>query len=452
MFSLAASLGWIIPDFGWFVVAGVIGLPLLVLVLGRPLVGAALLAATLPLESLLTVGDSITGTRLLGVVIFALWSIHKLFRPQGLRKIFTHRHFQAAVLVLAVASLSTLWAFYVIDAYLGLLSLLQLILFSVLILDVVDSWPKIELFAKVLLLMGVVTAVLTLQQYYLENVRRAGGDIAGGINGTAAMLVSILPFALYLVRAGRGFWRVAGIVYLPVSVWAVAVTFSRTSYLLLVAVGLVQLALALRDRRRISVLLAVVLVLVLIANFLPQEAIRSRVETIVPAITNMFDTVSGRGTVTKADSRAFHWAVGFQMFRDNPLLGTGYNNYGRHFLHYQNRVPNPDQYYVGIRSAHSSYVAFLANQGLVGLMVWLGFFALTGAAVVRLWRRLSCYAGSREFLLVETLGIIFLIHLLYGFSSLVHQEKLFWMNLGLLAASARIADNEQLQREEASTT
>ena len=71
--------------------------------------------------------------------------------------------------------------------------------------------------------------------------------------------------------------------------------------------------------------------------------------------------------------RMSEYAVGFRMFRDNPVLGIGYDNYAANYLDYSMRIgldPRRTE-----RSAHSLYLEVLAEQGLLGLLLF-GFVPL----------------------------------------------------------------------------
>jgi O-antigen ligase len=207
---------------------------------------------------------------------------------------------------------------------------------------------------------------------------------------------------------------------------------------------LVEFALLFKSGKGRAWLMIAPLALVPAIGFAPQDLIRERIGSIGPAFQGMLGTAGGR-VVAGGDSRGFHWAVGLAMFRDHPLLGTGYNNFGRHFFVYQHRVPNPDQTYIGIRSPHSSYIAFLANQGLLGVSVWLAFFAMSGIAAIRLWMRFKPERNSREYLMVQALTVTLFLQFLYGWSMVVHQDKFLWLVLGLLAAAWNLGNERPSQ-------
>ncbi len=66
--------------------------------------------------------------------------------------------------------------------------------------------------------------------------------------------------------------------------------------------------------------------------------------------------------------RMSEYAVGIQMFLDKPILGIGYENYAANYLKYSMRLgldPRRTE-----RSAHSLYIEVLAEQGILGLLMF----------------------------------------------------------------------------------
>src|SRR5690606_6219213 len=121
-------------------------------------------------------------------------------------------------------------------------------------------------------------------------VRRAGDNIAGGINYTASFLVTILPFAFYVVRAGVSrLWALLGLLYIPLGIVAVTVTFSRSSYIMLVLALAANAWLLLRSRAGGGWLLLLVSLIAAAVYLTPQEAINERVQSIPPLLSSWFE-------------------------------------------------------------------------------------------------------------------------------------------------------------------
>ncbi len=78
--------------------------------------------------------------------------------------------------------------------------------------------------------------------------------------------------------------------------------------------------------------------------------------------------------------RFLMWESSFRMFKDQPLFGVGAGNWGDA---YQQTYISPNAKEPYQRHAHSDYMQFLAEYGIVGL---LGFLTMTVSLTVFAWR------------------------------------------------------------------
>ena len=100
---LALSVGVLVQD---RYALGVV-LPLVlaagVLLLVRPVVGAFLLAGTIPLEAVLML-EGVTASRLIGIAVVGTWGAQKLFRREPIAPLLSPVLIQIAILFLAPGS------------------------------------------------------------------------------------------------------------------------------------------------------------------------------------------------------------------------------------------------------------------------------------------------------------------------------------------------------------
>ena len=450
---MAGLLGMVVPSRG----ADVLGVPMILfgvlLLLIQPVLGMLLIAATIPLENLAVFGGDITATRILGIGVFGLWFSRKLLRRESWQAVLSSGFLIATIPLLGFALASALWAEYPEEVFSGSARLFRLILWALLVADLANSWDRIAWLVKGTVVLGLGAALLTVQQYVAGNVSpsgRAGGDIAGGINSTALVLVTIIPFAFYLIRAKEGPpWRQLGMLYIAVATFAVAVTFSRMSLIMLALIMSTQFWEAFRgpSARGWLILLAGV---VLVAAFavIPQSQLGERLADRAQTVLPYFQSSLAENDAGVLSSRGYHARVGLAIFQDHPLLGAGYENYGHLFLNdYQFRVPGAAEIWGSPRSPHGSYVGFLADLGLVGLALWLTVvaIALRNLAIAR--SILARTKPSREFLLAQAVTYGLLLQVVYGFSANVHLEKLVWLFLGMSVAVRFLADQSAGQHE-----
>jgi len=77
-------------------------------------------------------------------------------------------------------------------------------------------------------------------------------------------------------------------------------------------------------------------------------------------------------------TRAQDWGIGFEMFKESPIIGTGIGDYKREFLeHKDDFLASPagegyDSYIRRADQAHNEYVQILAELGLLGLLATFG--------------------------------------------------------------------------------
>jgi len=140
--------------------------------------------------------------------------------------------------------------------------------------------------------------------------------------------------------------------------------------------------------------------------------------------------------------RVIYWAAGMSIFRDYPLLGVGLGNAGLYFLkkmpaygwglweisllfNYRTMIPN----------TKSLWVRILAESGLIGFAVFMGWYYL-------LWKSAWFSRQSKDprLRMIGLAGSIVLFgFLLEGFSVDSYALPFFWFSVGLLSAVGSLA-------------
>lgn len=124
-----------------------------------------------------------------------------------------------------------------------------------------------------------------------------------------------------------------------------------------------------------------------------------------------------------------------RMFQDRPAFGFGYENFDRYDLYYQSRVG--DLYYPDKdHASHNVFLTILAEQGLIGIVLFLGPLAYWAARSNAARRRLPRDGlVSSKLLALMWLFVLgqFVVHnfsrlqVSYGFG-------LWWLSLGLIGS------------------
>ena len=112
---------------------------------------------------------------------------------------------------------------------------------------------------------------------------------------------------------------------------------------------------------------------------------------------SIYDTASDRWETFKSDKRTpnvtgprisansseqryDYWRVALESFRDEPLLGLGAGNYGRHY-DAERRYAKPSRY------THDIWLSNLAQGGVVGILLLLAFLAIALGRLLSVRRR-----------------------------------------------------------------
>jgi probable O-glycosylation ligase (exosortase A-associated) len=177
----------------------------------------------------------------------------------------------------------------------------------------------------------------------------------GGLdnNGAALMLGMGVPVCVLLWDQIRGRWRWFFLALVPVLIHAVLMTFSRGAMVSLLATSPL---LAFRCRRKSQV---AVLGAVLIFGALPLMAGKQ--------IRDRFFTLEKNDVDDSANSRRQSWAAAWKMAKDYPIFGVGIRN--ANLFSYQYGADQEG------RTIHSQYLQIAADNGFVGLGLYLAMMA-----------------------------------------------------------------------------
>lgn len=430
----AAALAVLVPSRGLTILVWALVPIGLIILLKQPIWGVYLIAITIPLERLVTLEGDVSFTRVLGIVVFALWAGRNVLTPESWRPLFSNRITQLSVLFLGFSVASIGWAVYPEDTYSPLFSLFQQILWVLLLIDMIDSSQRVSALVRALLLAGLVTALLTVEQYLTGQVSvtgRAGAGITGGVNSTAMIIVTLMPLAIFFARnAGDPRWKALGFLYLGLGAAAVLTTGSRTSFVLM------SLLLFFEYRRVLSkrILATAILMIFLVAigfYFVSEERVAERLSTTGIELLANLAAFSETGGDEQVGERGYLMRVGLAIFRDYPFVGSGFENYRRLYLEYQHTIPGASYIYTTPVSPHSSYIGILANLGVIGLAIWLILLG-NGYRLYKQAIALLAETGSKWDLgIARSIWVCFVLQLGFGWARPIEREKIFWLLIGM---------------------
>jgi O-antigen ligase len=412
-------------------------------VFARPAVGLYAVVFTIPFEAVALIPGGSTISKALAALVVVAWVFRKLLRRESWRDVLHSPVFVASVAFIGFAILSRLWSTYTEGVNAQLARLILMFGLTLLVMDLVRTWNQAAWLVRLLVVGGFIASGLTLWQSYGLGARRAGEAVAGGVNSTALLLVCILPFAFALVRSPRETlaWKLLGLLYIPAAVLAVILTFSRMSLLMGGLVLIAEYVITLRSRRgRIPLLALTAVATVAFVSLVPTEKLQERAATIIPYVRATFEG-GAAGSTTQISGRGFHLKMAYAVFKDHPILGGGYWNFGQYSLQYQFSVPGYSAILLSPRSTHSSFFRVLADLGLVGMALWLALLAATARELWRAWQVTSKNPRGQAHMFVRALTFTFLLEQAYGFYAEMQVEKIFWITLGLAVALHAVAES-----------
>ncbi|MCK4829781.1 O-antigen ligase family protein, partial [bacterium] len=206
-----------------------------------------------------------------------------------------------------------------------------------------------------------------MKHYHYMDKSRFGGSLAFlGPNewGTFHAIYTLFIIGLFLVD--KHFWRRAAYFILILgNTYSLIYSFSRGSYLGFL-VGLFFIGIV-RSRK----VLVVLVIFLIFWKLLVPVSVVERVEGTFVEQGTRTDVVSIGESNLETAGRTELWDKALNYFFKNPLLGTGYNTY--HIL--------------AGRDTHNSYLKFMAEQGIIGLFIYLWLYVLAFKSGWRLYRR-----------------------------------------------------------------
>jgi O-antigen ligase len=444
MLLVAAGFGVGIGYGGLKVALGLPAFLMALAVFARPAVGLYAVVFTVPFEAAVMIPGGATLSKALAALVVVAWVFRKLLRRESWRDVLHSPVFVASVAFIAFAMLSRLWSTYTVGVNAQLARLILMFGLTLLVMDLVRTWNQAIWLVRLLVLGGQIAVAFTLWQSYGLGVRRAGEAVSGGVNSTALLLICVLPFAFALVRSPRErlVWRALGLFYIPTAALAVIQTFSRMSLLMGGLLLIAEYIITLRSRRgRIPLLVLTGVAALVFVSLVPTEKLQERAATIVPYIRATFEG-GGAGSTTQISGRGFHLKMAYAVFKDHPILGDGYWNFGQYSLQYQFSVPGYSDILMTPRSTHSSFFRVLADLGLVGMALWLAILGVTARELWRAWRATADDQIGQPHMLIRALTFTFLLQQAYGLYAEMQVQKIFWITLGLAVALRALAETE----------
>lgn len=204
---------------------------------------------------------------------------------------------------------------------------------------------------------GVKGGIFTLMHGGAYRVWGPQGSFIEGNNELAFALIMTLPLMRYLQLTAP--WRCVRLgLWVAMSLTALSIlgSYSRGAF---IAGGAMALFLALKSRKRISIIVVMILLIPAALALMPE-----RWHDRMSSIENYQDDGSAMGRINA-------WRFALNLAKDRPVAGGGCNAFTPALFY--RYAPEPEN----VRDAHSIYFEMLAEQGFIGLGIFLGIGILT---------------------------------------------------------------------------
>src|SRR5262249_27448382 len=158
------------------------------------------------------------------------------------------------------------------------------------------------------------------------------------------------------------------LVSMALCAFSVVGSYSRGAFL---GAGAMIGLLWLRSRRKVLTLVPLVVIAGAALLFMP------------PQWFERMSTIKSYDQDASAMGRINAWHFAFNVAKDHPILGGGYNVFSPD--QFQKYAPNPEDFH----DAHSIYFEVMAEQGFAGLFIFLSMCAATlllGSRILKLTR------------------------------------------------------------------
>jgi putative inorganic carbon (hco3(-)) transporter len=342
-----------------YAAGGVLAIALAWFTAQRLWLAVSLLVASFYFEGYPTIGlGFLTAAKLVGVLAMAAWF---LAWSSGRQAIVTVELFWPVAGLAAWILLSLAMAY---DQSAAIVVASRYLMFFVLVFLVVQTvdgrLSRATQLAAVAVASAAVAALIGLLSFFLGGADRATGPLEDP-NDFGFLLAVTVPLAMHQFQIALGPpRRFAAALALALILAGTLATFSRGAIVGLAVAGAFSL-LTRRLRARWALLFLVGALLIAgTANLLQPQ-------TVGDALTRKQHIAQ-----SNVNERLVAWRIALDEFGSSPLLGVGPGNFERRYIEFGLHTTE-----AGPVTTHNAYLNILAELGLPGLVLFLGYLAVS---------------------------------------------------------------------------
>jgi putative inorganic carbon (hco3(-)) transporter len=359
-----------------YAVGAVVAVVLVWVTARRLRLAVSLLVASFYFEGYLTVGlGFLTVAKLIGALAMVAWF---LAWSRGREAIVTVELFWPVAGLTGWILLSLAMAYDQATAVVFASRYLMFFVLVFLVVQTVDGQLlRATQLAAVAVASAAVAAVVGLLNFFFGGAERATGPIQDP-NDFGFLLAVTVPLAMHQIQtAHRPGRRIAAVLALVLILAGILATFSRGAIVGLAVAGAFSLLTRRLRMRWVLLFLGGALLIAGTANLLQPQTVSNaldRKEYIAESNVN---------------TRLVAWRIAFDEFQTSPVLGVGPGNFERRYIEFG--LPTAR---AGAITTHNAYLNILAELGLPGLVLFVGYLAVSWET---LRRRIGDDPAARAF-------------------------------------------------------
>lgn len=146
------------------------------------------------------------------------------------------------------------------------------------------------------------------------------------------------------------------------------------------------------------------------------------------------------------ETRFGGWRAAWGMFRDHPLIGVGIGRYNQEYANYARQLYAVYAHgYVSMISAHNGYLNYLAETGILGILLLLAIFTTIAVKGFRLIRRVDNNYVFKYSLLISIAGFLvdnFVIGMTFACVKEIDKGMIFWSIVAIIMSYGAIEKNQ----------
>ena len=412
---------------------------LMIMLAHYPQAGFYLIVVLMPMSAIRQISETdptLTITKFLGLGLFIIMLLHIFSNRIKLDQLKSNL-WPWFFIFLMIYLLSAMLSDYPITSFSAIERLLVSYIFFAITLAFIDPQRLISSLPKVIIIGVTISSILGIAGTVFDislitrdettYVRALGGNV--NANSFSSFVVLAFPLLVhYFLTTTKFRYRLFCMLLIIIYVLAIISTYSRGG-LLVFSIVLLFLFLEYRHKFKVRTfgfaLSFIVLLIPSIFFFTPISYI-DRIESI------------GDTTDTSISRRQSYLDVGFEIFKENPIIGTGPGTYRDEYAATDVALvysKEGESYEKLRRFSHNTYIEVLTGTGLVGLVIFLIILSLSLQNFIYAKKQLIEQGHEKLASLISAYKIAYLSVPVYFFML----SNLYLKQLWLLIAISHIA-------------